>query len=48
MAATNACEAWVIWLGGLLITQSNYSIGFMVMCLVSLSGLIFLSKIKTQ
>lgn len=46
MAATNGCEAWVVWAGGLLASSYNYSTAFLVMCLVSVMSLFFLARIK--
>lgn len=46
MAATNGCESWVVWTGGLLVASHNYSIAFLVMCIVSLLSLLFLIKLK--
>lgn len=46
MAATNACESWVVWLTGILVVSFNYSSAFLIMSVVSLSSLFFLRKIK--
>lgn len=48
MAATNGCEAWVIWVAGKITGLWNYSIAFLVMCLVSLVGLFILKLIQTR
>lgn len=46
MAATNACETWVIWATGILVFSYSYTIAFLIMCFVSLLSLFFLRKIK--
>ncbi len=46
MAATNACEAWVVWSAGIMAASQNYSAAFLTMCGVSLISLLFLRKIK--
>ena len=48
MAAVNACEAWVVWTTGMIISYYNYSTAFLVMCMVSLCSLFFLSRIKEK
>lgn len=47
MAATNACEAWVVWLAASLVVSQGYSITFLMMCVVSLLSLLFLRKMNT-
>lgn len=48
MAATNACEAWVVWISGLVVVSYNYSFAFLLMCLVSLASLFLLKRIKNE
>ncbi len=45
MSATNGCEAWVVYSAGIIAAASDYNIAFLVMCMVSLSALLFLRKI---
>lgn len=47
MSATNGCEAWVVYSAGLITTASGYNIAFLIMCIVSLTALLFLRKIKS-
>jgi predicted MFS family arabinose efflux permease len=42
MAATNGCEAWVVWSAGYIAASSSYSHAFLTMCAVSIFSLIFL------
>lgn len=46
MAATNGCESWVVWTGGLLVASYSYSMAFLVMSIVSALSLLFLLKLK--
>lgn len=46
MAAVNGCEAWVLWSAGITAASYNYSVAFLVMCLVSLFSMFFLRKIN--
>jgi MFS transporter, PAT family, beta-lactamase induction signal transducer AmpG len=48
MGATNGCEAWSVWLGGFAAGNYGYGISFLLMSLFSLTGLIFLRKIKLK
>jgi MFS family permease len=36
MAATNGCEDWTSWLGGLIVSRSGYTTAFVFMSVVSL------------
>ncbi|MBL7961673.1 MFS transporter, partial [bacterium] len=47
MAATNGCEAWVVWSAGILAASHGYSVAFLIMCVVSLFSLFFLWKIDS-
>ncbi|HSH16635.1 MAG TPA: MFS transporter, partial [Verrucomicrobiae bacterium] len=46
MAATNGCEAWASWLGGLIVSRLDYGAAFVVMSFVSLAVLPLLKWIK--
>lgn len=48
MAATNACEAWAVWFGGLMAGTFSYGISFISVSLVSLLSLLILWQIKIQ
>lgn len=48
MAATNGCEAWVVYSSGLIAASAGYGPAFLAMCLVSVSSLFFLKKIKSK
>ncbi|MGK2861214.1 MAG: MFS transporter [Chitinophagaceae bacterium] len=48
MAATNGCEAWVVYIAGFIAASKGYSAAFLVMCIVSLMSLLFLKKIQTS
>lgn len=45
MAATNGCEAWAAWTGGRLVASAGYGIAFLIMALVSFTGLWFLWRL---
>ncbi len=47
MAATNGCEAWVVYIAGFLAASKGYNAAFIVMCIVSLISLFFFKKIQT-
>ncbi len=42
MAATNGCEAWVVWSAGVMAATNGYPYAFLVMCGVSVASLLFL------
>jgi MFS transporter, PAT family, beta-lactamase induction signal transducer AmpG len=42
MAATNGCEAWVVWVAGVMAATNGYPYAFLVMCGVSVASLFFL------
>jgi len=46
MAATNGCEAWVVWTAGILAASYSYSLAFLIMSIVSLGSLLFLRKMN--
>lgn len=46
MAATNGCEAWSVLVAGSIVAGYSYSTAFILMCVVSLTSLIALRKIK--
>lgn len=46
MAATNGCEAWVVWAAGSGAVTFGYPVSFMLMCVVSLLSLFILKRIK--
>jgi hypothetical protein len=46
MAATNGCEAWVVYSTGILAASYNYGVAFFIMCAISLVSLLVLRKIK--
>lgn len=48
MAATNGCEAWAIWAAGKITGVWNYSSAFLIMCLVSLTGLFILKYLRSE
>lgn len=48
MAATNGCEAWSVWIAGLVITSTGYSTAFVLMGIVSLLSIMFLFFIRTD
>jgi len=48
MAATNGCEAWVVWSTGILVASYSYGLAFLLMAFVSLGSLFFLRKIKVE
>lgn len=45
MAATNGCEAWASWLGGVIVSHSSYGLAFISMSLVSLSTLALVKRL---
>jgi MFS family permease len=47
MSATNGCEAWAGWLGGLIVSQFSYSLAFVLMSVVSLCTLPLVRKIES-
>lgn len=46
MAATNGCESWSAWAGGMLVASSGYGWTFLIMGGVSLLSLVFLSIVQ--
>ncbi|MBL7931260.1 MAG: MFS transporter [Bacteroidia bacterium] len=48
MAATNACEAWVVWSAGAIIVANGYGMAFLLMCIISLLSLVFLFRLKEK
>ncbi len=46
MAATNGCEAWVVWTTGIIVAQYSYGLAFLLMAFVSLGSLFFLKRTK--
>jgi MFS family permease len=46
MSATNACEAWAGWVGGLIVSRFDYGMAFVVMSAVSLGALPLLRWLK--
>ena len=48
MAATNGCEAWAVWLAGIITTGYGYSHAFILMCIVSLFSLFILRMLKLK
>jgi predicted MFS family arabinose efflux permease len=48
MSATNGCEAWVSWLGGIIVSQSTYSAAFVFMAIVSLSALALVKRLEAS
>ncbi len=48
MAATNGCEAWAIWAAGKITGVWDYSTAFLIMCLVSLTGLFVLKYLSAE
>ncbi|MBK7966175.1 MAG: MFS transporter [Bacteroidetes bacterium] len=44
MAATNGCEAWVVYSAGSLAVCHGYAISFLVMCVISLLSIFLLKK----
>jgi MFS family permease len=48
MAATNGCEAWAVWLAGIITAGYGYSQAFIFMCFISLLSILLLRIIKTK
>jgi MFS transporter, PAT family, beta-lactamase induction signal transducer AmpG len=48
MAATNACEAWVVFVAGGLVLSQGYSFAFISMCVVSVLSFFFLARLKSD
>ncbi len=46
MSATNGCEAWASWLGGLIVSRFDYGMAFVVMSVLSLAALPLLRWLK--
>ena len=40
MAATNGCEAWVVWIAGITTVSYGYSHAFILMSIISLLSLV--------
>lgn len=47
MAATNGCEAWVLFSTGIVVANHGYSVAFLIMCMVSVLGLLLLNKVQS-
>lgn len=47
MSATNGCEAWAAWVGGMLVARFDYGMAFLVMAGLSLAALPLLRALKT-
>lgn len=45
MAATNGCEAWVVYSSGIIAAGSDLKVAFLIMCGISIVSLLFLKKI---
>jgi MFS family permease len=48
MAATNGCEAWVVWTTGIIVAHHSYGLAFLLMALVSVGSLLFLKSLKAE
>lgn len=46
MAATNGCESWSAWAGGMLVASSGYGWTFLTMAGISLVGLLILRMVQ--